>query len=116
MIISNCVINLSADKDAVLREAYRVLKPGGLFAVSDIIVQGEMDAQLRMDMDSWAGCVAGALEHDDYLARLTAAGFAEASIEVTKSYEAADLGCGCGDGGSVGDGRVVSGFVRARKQ
>lgn len=116
VIISNCVINLSADKDAVLREAYRVLKPGGLFAVSDIVVQGEMDPQLRQDMESWAGCVAGALEHDDYLAKLAAAGFVDGSIEVTKTYDAEDVGCGCGDGGSVGDGRIVSGFIRARKR
>ncbi|HUG16039.1 MAG TPA: arsenite methyltransferase [Thermomicrobiales bacterium] len=116
VIISNCVINLSADKDAVFREALRVLKPGGLFAVSDIVVQGEMDAQLRQDMESWAGCVAGALEENDYLTRLATVGFVDASIEVTKTYDADDLGCGCGDGGSVGDGRVVSGFVRARKQ
>ena len=89
--------------------------PGGLFAVSDIVVQGEMDPQLRQDMESWAGCVAGALEEQDYLARLAAAGFVDASIEVTKSYDGAEVGCGCGDGGSVGDGRIVSGFVRAHK-
>jgi arsenite methyltransferase len=116
VIISNCVINLSADKDAVFREAHRVLKSGGLFAVSDIVVLGEMDAQLRMDMEAWAGCVAGALEHDDYLQRLSAAGFTDASIEVTKTYDPAEVGCCGSDGAAAGDGRVVSGFVRARKQ
>ena len=114
VIISNCVINLAADKDAVLREAQRVLRPGGLFAVSDIVVQGELSAELRASMDAWAGCVAGALEESDYLRRLRAAGFVEASIEVTKSYDAGDIGC-CG--GSNGDGgQVVSAFIRARKE
>jgi SAM-dependent methyltransferase len=117
VIISNCVINLSTDKDQVFSEAYRVLRPGGLFAVSDIVVQGELSPELRADMEAWAGCVAGALEEHDYLARLSAAGFADASIEVTKTYDAADVGCCAPDasGAVSSSGNIVSGFVRARK-
>jgi SAM-dependent methyltransferase len=113
VIISNCVINLSADKDAVLREAYRVLRPGGLFAVSDIVIRGELSAELRASMDAWAGCVAGALEETDYVNRLRAAGFSDPTVEVTKSYDASDIGC-CG-GSDGGAGQIVSAFVRARK-
>lgn len=116
VIISNCVINLSTDKDRVFHEAFRVLRPGGLFAVSDIVVQGELSPELRSDLESWAGCVAGALEEGDYLARLGAAGFADASIEVTKTYDAAELGCcSAPSTGAVSSGGIVSGFVRARK-
>ncbi len=115
VIISNCVINLSADKPAVFREAFRVLKPGGYMAVSDIVVQGELPEQIRTDMESWAGCVAGALREDEYLGGLTDAGFVDAGIEVTQVYdiegvlgaEAAEL--------AAGHGRIVSGFVRATK-
>jgi SAM-dependent methyltransferase len=116
VIISNCVINLSVDKDQVFREAYRVLRPGGLFAVSDIVVQGELTPELRSDLESWAGCVAGALEEHDYVTRLGAAGFTEAGIEVTKTYDAAELGCCTSSStGAVSSGGIVSGFVRARK-
>ena len=75
VIISNCVINLSSDKDAVLREAFRVLKPGGRFAVSDVVVRGEVPADIRRSMELWVGCIAGALEEEDYAAKLRAAGF-----------------------------------------
>ena len=81
VIISNCVINLSADKDKVLSEAFRVLKPGGRFAVSDVVVEGELPAAVRADMEAYVGCVAGALEVSDYIARLGRAGFVEASAE-----------------------------------
>src|SRR5271156_4807573 len=81
VVISNCVINLSADKDRVLREAFRVLKRGGRFAVSDVVVEGELPPALRADMEAYVGCVAGALETSDYLARLARAGFRDASIE-----------------------------------
>jgi arsenite methyltransferase len=115
VIISNCVINLSADKDAVLSEANRVLRPGGWFAVSDIVIQGELTAELRSDMDAWAGCVAGALEEQDYLRRLSAAGFVDASVEVTRTHDLAEIGCCAGSGESEGNGNVVSAFIRARK-
>jgi SAM-dependent methyltransferase len=116
VIISNCVINLSADKPAVFREALRVLRPGGLFAVSDIVVRGELDEQIRANMEAWAGCVAGALEERVYLDELAAAGFVDASIEVTKEYDTDEaLGC-CGSSTSHDqNGTIVSGFVRARK-
>src|SRR5437868_10105655 len=90
VIISNCVINLSADKDKVLREAYRVLKPDGRFAVSDIVVRGEMPGEVRRDLELWAGCIAGALEESDYRYRLRAAGFQSIEIEPTRIYMAAD--------------------------
>jgi arsenite methyltransferase len=115
VIISNCVINLSADKDAVLSEANRVLRPGGWFAVSDIVIQGELTAELRSDMDAWAGCVAGALEEQDYLRHLSAAGFVDASVEVTRTHDLAEIGCCAGSGESEGNGNVVSAFIRARK-
>jgi SAM-dependent methyltransferase len=114
VIISNCVINLAADKDVVLADAYRVLRPGGWFAVSDVVVQGELTEELRSSMDAWAGCVAGALEEQDYLRRLAAAGFVDASIEVTSTYELADIGC-CSAADGSSNGGVVSAFIRARK-
>jgi arsenite methyltransferase len=86
VIISNCVINLSINKDAVIQEAFRVLKPGGRFAVSDVVIDGAMPAAVRADMDAYVGCVAGALEKIDYLARLSRGGFVEASIEPTRRY------------------------------
>src|SRR5687768_11202398 len=88
VIISNCVINLSADKGQVLREAFRVLKPGGRFAVSDVIVRGTVPAAVRKNMELWIGCVAGALEEQEYRALLTDAGFEQIGIEVTRVYAA----------------------------
>jgi len=125
VIISNCVINLSADKDAVLREAFRVLKPGGRFAVSDIVVEGELPDAVRRDMEAYVGCVAGALEKSDYLRRLAAAGFVDASMEPTRRYTFADLeATACGKEAVAAlppeekdtlDGRVMSAFIRAAK-
>src|SRR5215467_12541616 len=84
VIISNCVINLSGDKDRVMREAFRVLKPGGRFAVSDVVVKGEVPEKIKKNMELWAGCVAGALSQDDYISKLTRAGFASVQIEPTR--------------------------------
>jgi arsenite methyltransferase len=122
LVISNCVINLSADKARVLREAFRVLRPGGQFAVSDVVVQGQMPAELRNDMEAWVGCVAGALEEGEYRRSLAAAGFEAIEVEVTRVHDPAELasGKGCcssasGASGLESGGRVVSAFVRARK-
>jgi arsenite methyltransferase len=90
VIISNCVINLSADKDRVLREAFRVLKPGGRFAVSDVVVRGSVPEAVRKNMLLWVGCIAGALEEGEYLGKLTAAGFEQASVEQTRVYNVED--------------------------
>lgn len=124
VVISNCVINLSADKGQVLREAYRVLTPGGRFAVSDIVVQGTLPPALRRDMEAWAGCVAGALAEDTYRSLLRDAGFVEIEVEVTRRYSLDDLAAS-GASASLAelspeerrevDGRFVSAFVRARK-
>jgi arsenite methyltransferase len=98
VIISNCVINLAADKDAVFREAFRVLKPGGRFAVSDIVIHGGLPealvdgADLRRDLSAWSGCIAGALTDAEYTAGLVAAGFADVTLEITRRYQLADLG------------------------
>src|SRR5262249_56542571 len=86
VIISNCVINLSADKDAVLREAFRVLKPGGRFAVSDVVTRGEILPEIRRSVLLWVGCVAGALDEDDYRRKLSSAGFENIEIELTRIY------------------------------
>jgi len=124
VVISNCVINLSADKGQVLREAYRVLTPGGRFAVSDIVVQGELPPTLRHDMESWAGCVAGALEEDTYRSLLHAAGFVDIEIEVTRRYSLDEIASTAVRASitdlsvrerSEVDGKFVSAFVRARK-
>jgi arsenite methyltransferase len=90
VVISNCVINLSADKDKVLREAFRVLKPGGRFAVSDVVVRGTVPDEVRRSMLLWVGCIAGALEENDYIAKLKAAGFEDVSIEPTRVYNVED--------------------------
>ena len=90
VIISNCVINLSADKDTVLREAFRVLKPGGRFAVSDVIVRGAVPAEVRRNMELWVGCIAGALEEKDFAARLQGAGFEDVRIEPWRIYNVKD--------------------------
>jgi SAM-dependent methyltransferase len=123
VIISNCVINLSADKGQVLREAFRVLKPGGRLAVSDVLAQGEIPSDLRQDMEAWIGCIAGALEEGEYRQLLTDAGFADVDIEVTRVYAAeqlAEKNQGEWDGSALArfdasGGRMVSAFVRARK-
>ena len=124
VVISNCVINLSADKGQVLREAYRVLTPGGRFAVSDIVVQGELPPILRRDMEAWAGCVAGALEEATYRLLLREAGFIDMEIEVTRRYSldevdqsgaSASVAVLSPEERSTVDGRFVSAFVRARK-
>jgi 2-polyprenyl-3-methyl-5-hydroxy-6-metoxy-1,4-benzoquinol methylase len=90
VIISNCVINLSGDKDRVLREAFRVLKPGGRFAVSDVVVRGEVPTAIRRSMELWVGCVAGALSDADYRRKLAAAGFGDIGIEITRVYGSDD--------------------------
>jgi arsenite methyltransferase len=122
VIISNCVINLSSDKDRVLQEAFRVLKPGGRFAVSDVVVRGQVPPAMRRNMELWVGCVAGALSHDDYLAKLKAAGFEGGHIEVTRIYSVEDakefLAGQTVDMQQLAqqvDGKFVSGFVRATK-
>jgi ubiquinone/menaquinone biosynthesis C-methylase UbiE len=118
VIISNCVINLSLDKDKVLSEASRVLRPGGRFAVSDVLFQGDMSVvpqSLLADVEAWSGCIAGALEEQDFLARLRAAGFADASVQVTNVYDGSAENNMCG-APTLPDGvRLVSGFVRATK-
>src|SRR6185295_14839390 len=90
VVISNCVINLSGDKDRVLREAFRVLKPGGRLAVSDVVVRGEVPQEIRRSMELWVGCVAGALAEHDYRRKLEAAGFIDIDIETTRTYELED--------------------------
>jgi ubiquinone/menaquinone biosynthesis C-methylase UbiE len=122
VVISNCVINLSADKDQVLREVFRVLKPGGRFAVSDIVTRGEMPEQLRGDMQLWAGCIAGALQDTDYAAKLAAAGFKQIGIESTRIYTAEDARdfleakhAGLAAIGEQIAGKFMSAFVRATK-
>jgi SAM-dependent methyltransferase len=122
VIVSNCVINLSADKDRVLREAFRVLKPGGRLAVSDVVTRGEIHAEIRKNMLLWVGCVAGALDENDYRAKLAAAGFEAIDIEPTRIYRSedalsflADKGLDAGAMGSEVDGKFMSAFIRARK-
>jgi arsenite methyltransferase len=121
VIISNCVINLSADKDAVLAEAFRVLKPGGRFAVSDVVVRGAVPSEIRRNVELWIGCVAGALEESEYRAKLAKAGFEHVDVEPTRIYtaeSASDYLAGAGLSAeaiaSIG-GKFISAFVRARK-
>jgi arsenite methyltransferase len=122
VIISNCVINLSADKDRVLREAFRVLKPGGRFAVSDVVTRGEVDPQIRQNILLWVGCVAGALEENEYRDKLVAAGFEQVEIEPTRVYRVEDArqfltakGLDVDALAPKADGKFMSAFVRATK-
>ena len=122
VIISNCVINLSGDKDQVLKEAFRVLKPGGRFAVSDVVVRGEVPAAIRRSMELWVGCVAGALSEADYMDKLAKAGFGNIDVEVTRVYGSDDaqafLAADGIDGDAIArevDGKFVSAFIRAVK-
>jgi arsenite methyltransferase len=122
VIISNCVINLSGDKDKVLREAFRVLKPGGRFAVSDIVRRGEVPEDIRRNVLAWAGCIAGALDERDYAAKLANAGFEAIGIEPTRIYKGEDAreflsGKGVDVDAMAGhiDGKFMSAFVRATK-
>src|SRR5882757_2017796 len=122
VVISNCVINLSADKDRVLREAFRVLKPGGRLAVSDVVTRGEVDAQIRQNILLWVGCVAGALEESEYRDKLMSAGFEEVEIEPTRIYRVEDAREFLSEKGldvdalaPQVDGKFMSAFVRATK-
>lgn len=122
VIISNCVVNLSGDKRAVLSESYRVLKPGGRFAVSDVVVRGAVPDDVRKNMELWVGCVAGALEEQEFLALLREVGFEDASIEPTRVYEAADALAFLGGTGldaerfaAEVDGKFMGAFIRATK-
>lgn len=122
VIISNCVINLSSDKDAVLREAFRVLKPGGRLAVSDVVVRGEVPDQVRHNMELWVGCIAGALEERDYAAKLQAAGFAQVEVDPWRVYRVEDARAFLTESGvdvdamaPQVDGKFASAFIRAEK-
>jgi arsenite methyltransferase len=122
VIISNCVINLSADKDRVLREAFRVLKPGGRFAVSDVVVRGKVPEEIRKSMLLWVGCIAGALSDSEYSSKLAQAGFENIELEPTRVYTIEDARTVLsGQGIDVGsfaphvDGKFMSAFVRATK-
>ena len=122
VVISNCVINLSSDKGAVLREAFRVLKPGGRFAVSDVVTRGEMLPEIRKSVLLWVGCIAGALEENDYLGKLAGAGFEQVEIEPTRVYRVEDAReFLSGQGFDVDaiapqvDGKFFSAFIRATK-
>jgi arsenite methyltransferase len=122
VVISNCVINLSGDKDKVLREAFRVLKPGGRFAVSDVVVRGDVPPEVKRSMELWVGCVAGALRDDDYVAKLASAGFEAIDIEPTRVYSIEDArqflaGSGV-DVDAVAplvEDKFISAFIRAVK-
>jgi len=122
VIISNCVINLSGDKDRVLKEAFRVLKPGGRFAVSDVVVRGHVPAEIKKSLELWVGCVAGALSDDEYAEKLTRAGFDHIQIEATRVYSIDDARAFLsGQGLDVDalatevEGKFISAFVRANK-
>ena len=122
VIISNCVINLAADKDKVLREAFRVLKPGGRFAVSDVVTRGAVPQAIRESMLLWVGCVAGALEENEYRAKLAAAGFEAVDVEPTRIYRAEDAKAFLEEKGidvnamaAQVDGKFMSAFIRAKK-
>jgi SAM-dependent methyltransferase len=122
VVISNCVINLSGDKDRVLAEAYRVLKPGGRFAVSDVVVRGEVPTQVRRNMELWVGCIAGALEEREYAQKLTGAGFESVKIEPTRVYDVEDAraflaaeGIDADEIAPLVENKFLSAFIRARK-
>ena len=122
VIISNCVINLSADKDKVLREAFRVLKPGGRLAVSDVVTKGEINPEIRRSMLLWVGCIAGALEQDEYRDKLRAAGFEQIDMEPTRIYKSEEArnilsaeGLDVDAIAAEVDGKVMSAFIRAVK-
>lgn len=122
VIISNCVVNLSGDKRSVLREAFRVLKPGGRFAVSDVVVRGEVPVAVKQNMELWIGCVAGALEENEFLCMLTEVGFENPSVEPTRVYRAEDAaaflagtGLDVSEFASQIEGKFLSAFVRATK-
>jgi len=122
VIISNCVINLSADKDKVFGEAFRVLKPGGRFAVSDVVVRGDVPAEIRRSMELWVGCIAGALKDSDYFGKLAKAGFDDIEIEPTRVYSIADAreflakeGMDVDAIAAEVEGKFMSAFVRAKK-
>ena len=122
VVISNCVINLSTDKNRVLREAFRVLRPGGRFAVSDVIVRGEVPASIRKNVELWIGCIAGAMEESEYRAKLAAAGFEAVEIEITRVYDVEDArqflagkGIEVDAIAAEAQGKFASAFVRATK-
>jgi SAM-dependent methyltransferase len=122
VVISNCVINLSADKSRVLREAFRVLRPGGRFAVSDVVTHGQVPVAVRQSMMLWVGCIAGALEESDYRAKLVAAGFVDVDLERTRTYDIEDARVFLSEAGIDVDsiapeveGKFLSAFIRATK-
>ena len=122
VVISNCVINLSADKDRVLREAFRVLKPGGRFAVSDVVTRGDVPAEVRQNMLLWVGCIAGALQDSEYIAKLATAGFDGIDIEPTRVYSIEDARTFLSGQGidveamaAAVEGKFISAFIRAKK-
>jgi SAM-dependent methyltransferase len=118
VVISNCVINLAADKALVLRDAFRVLKPGGRFAVSDVVADGAVPDELRRNMEAWVGCLAGALEIETYRTLMAEAGFDDISIEVTRRYTVEEAGLDTTTlpgGWQEGDGKLASAFIRAVK-
>jgi SAM-dependent methyltransferase len=106
VVISNCVINLAPDKNRVLEEAFRVLRPGGRFAVSDVVVRGQVSPAVRRDMELWVGCIAGALDEDDYKGKLKSVGFSEVDVETWRSYDGI---------AEEAAGKFASAFIRARK-
>lgn len=122
VIISNCVINLSGDKERVLREAFRVLKPGGRFAVSDVVVRGDVPAEIRRNMELWVGCIAGAMEESEYARKLADAGFETIDVEPTRVYDIEDARAFLSGQGFDVDavaaqvqGKFMSAFIRATK-
>lgn len=122
VVISNCVINLSVDKDAVLREAFRVLRPGGRFAVSDVVIRGDVPSDVRRSLELWVGCVAGALRDDEYTSKLQAAGFIDVIVDPWRVYQVEDARAFLAEAGLDVDqiapqvqGKIASAFIRARR-